>query len=132
MVWDIFSFLVFLVSFKIILYYFQNERKKLQSASEGRVGVPKRPGVKRKPKLKNSQGQLLVRNSYSLPKRELEQLTQLVERLRFTKKINPRMKKSEIVRVGLQLARRTRVDELVRIRERIGILSVGRPTKKSA
>jgi hypothetical protein len=70
-----------------------------------------------------------VRNSYSLPKRELERLTELVNKLRYNKKIQPQMKKSEIVRVGLVLAGRADVEELLKIRKQIGVISVGRPTK---
>lgn len=71
-----------------------------------------------------------MRNSYSLPKRELDQLIALVERLRFNKKIEPRMKKSEVVRIGLRLAGKANVDQLLRIRKQLGVLNVGRPAKK--
>jgi hypothetical protein len=91
--------------------------------------VPTKGGTKRKPKRKKAADNSIVRNSYSLPKRELEKLTELVNKLRYNKKIQPQMKKSEIVRVGLVLAGRADVEELLRIRNQIGVISVGRPTK---
>ena len=91
--------------------------------------MPTRGGTKRKPKRRKAADNPIVRNSYSLPKRELEKLTELVEKLRYNKKIQPQMKKSEIVRVGLVLAGRADVEELLKIRKRIGVISVGRPTK---
>jgi hypothetical protein len=58
-------------------------------------------------------------------------LTQLLERLRFDHYAKPRFNKSEIVRVGLQLANEAEVADLVRIRKRLGVLKVGRRAKNA-
>jgi len=91
--------------------------------------VPTRGGTKRKYKRRKKKvaDDRIVRNSYSLPKRELEKLTELVEKLRYNKKIQPQMKKSEIVRIGLVLAGRADIEELLKIRKQIGVIRVGRP-----
>jgi hypothetical protein len=91
--------------------------------------VPTKVRGKENPKRTKPRDNPIVRNSYSLPKQELDQLTRLVKRLRFTKNVKEAFKKSEIVRIGLQLANDADVDELLTIRERIGILQVGRRGK---
>ncbi len=58
-------------------------------------------------------------------------LTRLVEQLRFDEDVKPRFNKSEIVRVGLQLANDAEVTDLVRIRKRLGVLKVGRRAKNA-
>ena len=74
----------------------------------------------------------IVRNSYSLPKGELQELIKFKKQLRYDDAIDPELSKSEIVRIGLVLARGAGVPLLLKTREGLAEAHVGRPAAKSA
>jgi hypothetical protein len=88
--------------------------------------VKQRSGSQSSGKRKQARQPVVVRNSYSLTKRELELLTDFNEKLRFDKAIQPRISKSEIVRIGLVLARQATPADFLAIRKRLIRLHVGR------
>ena len=63
---------------------------------------------------------------YSFTERELELLINFNEKLRFDKTMEPRISKSEIVRIGLVLARQAEPADFLAIRKRLVRLHVGR------
>ena len=74
----------------------------------------------------------IVRNSYSLPKGELQELVKFKKQLRYEDAIDPELSKSEIVRIGLVLARDAGVPLLLKTRQGLAKAHVGRPPAKKA
>ena len=74
---------------------------------------------------------LIVRNSYSLPKGELQQLIKFKKDLRYNDAFDPELSKSEIVRIGLVLARDAGVPLLLKTRQGLAEVHVGRPAAKN-
>lgn len=82
-------------------------------------------------KRKRPNGGPVVRNSYSLPAKEQQLLTDFIKKLRFNKSIDPPLSKSEIVRIGLALARKAKLSEFLKTRQRLDQTHVGRPATRA-
>lgn len=93
--------------------------------------MKKGDGSGRELKRKLPNGSPVVRNSYSLPAKEQQLLTDFIKKLRFNKSIDPPLSKSEIVRIGLALARKAKLSEFLRTRQGLDATQVGRPATKA-
>ena len=88
--------------------------------------MKQRRGAHPSDRKKDKREPVVVRNSYSFTKRELELLTDFNEKLRFDKTIEPRISKSEIVGIGLVLARQAKPSDFLAVRRQLVRLHVGR------
>jgi hypothetical protein len=66
-----------------------------------------------------------------LPAKEQRLLTEFIKKLRFNKSIDPPLSKSEIVRIGLALARKAKLREFLKTRKCLDATHVGRPTTRA-